>query len=778
MTPGYLGRPGRAGDIARIDLPGVAACLLALLCALQLVALLRAPAAYLPSLIDVRLGPGESIVLGQRELAAPNAGQRHLVVRRDATGAWLIRSASASTSTLRLFKGRSEQRSATTGLRSGQTFQLGATRFNVDAAPPQTLAFSAGAQHWRYDGATLWRGGAVQTPCPDSRAGARVLAAWNRLVPATLTLTRPLQFGGNLHCGNRLGLADVERAAATASRDADGIVLAAGAHSMLLVDGANLAERDASLAGVTALVAGRSRFSVRVGVGGGLDANLLQLQPVSHVALFLQPQADLPAGVSWHWQQRAAWSLAPAARWPAALLLGGALLLAIWTALGGSSLWRWRAAGLLLAVGGVAALLLQRAGSAPGIGLSMLLAWAALWYLLRAPGKLHLVTVAGVLLLAVGLLAQLELGLGGVESSWLRHVQKTACLLAIGAGLGVQLRLARTGPALAQARLETALILLALVALAGLLLQVLFGDETGVFDIQPVEFAKLALTALTAHCLALGMGAQAAPGGWPRWLRLGAPALLFIALLAFALVQVDDFSPLILLLVWTCAMALAYALASANGRLAALLAGGALACVGAVAFLHSAGPDQVADWQFYGDRFLVWLDPATHPHTGQQMLAGARAIAAGGWWGSDGVMGLTSLGQHAGAAMRIPAVQDDFAPAFFLNRHGLAAAVVLWLLQALFIAALLQVAARAWAASVAARDFRRAASHRFACFALCGGAAFVLGHLLLSWGTNLAIFPIMGQPMSFLSAGGSHLLFFICPLLALGSLCAQSFEES
>jgi cell division protein FtsW len=25
----------------------------------------------------------------------------------------------------------------------------------------------------------------------------------------------------------------------------------------------------------------------------------------------------------------------------------------------------------------------------------------------------------------------------------------------------------------------------------------------------------------------------------------------------------------------------------------------------------------------------------------------------------------------------------------------------------------------------------------------------------------------MGQPMSFLSAGGSHLLFFICPLLAV-----------
>jgi cell division protein FtsW len=331
---------------------------------------------------------------------------------------------------------------------------------------------------------------------------------------------------------------------------------------------------------------------------------------------------------------------------------------------------------------------------------------------------------------------------------------------------------------MAQSRLEWLLLGIAFMALIALALQVAFGDETGVFDIQPVEFAKLALTAISAHCLALGMGTQAQPGGLQRWLRLGMPALLFIVLLAVALVQVDDYSPLILLLVWSASMALSYALASRNGALAGVVVAVALACVGGVAFLHSAGPAEVANWQFYGDRFLVWLDPATHPHTGQQMLAGGRAIADGGWWGSDGVMGLASLGQNAGAAMRIPAVQDDFAPSFFLNRHGLAAALILWLLQALLIASLLQVAARAWAASVAARDFRVAASNRFRCFVLCGGAAFVLGHLLLSWGTNLAIFPIMGQPMPFLSAGGSHLLFFICPLLAFCAFSAQSFEEN
>ena len=100
----------------------------------------------------------------------------------------------------------------------------------------------------------------------------------------------------------------------------------------------------------------------------------------------------------------------------------------------------------------------------------------------------------------------------------------------------------------------------------------------------------------------------------------------------------------------------------------------------------------------------------------------------------------------------------------------------LWLLQALFLLALLQAARHSLGMASQARNFRHAWRGRFGYFALCGGAAFVLGHLLLSWGTNLAIFPIMGQPMSFLSAGGSHLLFFLCPLLAFSAISAPSTE--
>jgi cell division protein FtsW len=434
-------------------------------------------------------------------------------------------------------------------------------------------------------------------------------------------------------------------------------------------------------------------------------------------------------------------------------------------------------------------LLAQRAGGAPGVAWSLLLAWGALWHGL-AGRRSSAVLTTGVLLLAAGLLLQIELGLGAADSSWLRHFQKTAAATALGLGLaGAYAVLPRRAP-MAQTRLESLLLLLAGAAVAALLVQVAWGDETGVFDLQPVEFAKLALTVLTSHCVALGLGADpAGRGALLRWLRLASPALLFIVLLGVALVQVDDYSPLILLLVWGAAMLLAWSFAARRPGAGLAVAGFACACLASLVALQgtsaSLGPDAAAGWSFYGERFGVWLDPAAHPHTGRQLLLGAEAIASGGWLGAGGAFGLAALGQGAPGgpnALAIPAVQDDFAPAFLLQRHGLATGLALWALQALFLGALVHASLRAWQTGASAGDFRHAWLGRFRCFVLCGGAAFVFGHFLLSWGTNLAFFPVMGQPMSFLSAGGSHLLFFIFPLLAFAAAGAPagapSIEES
>ncbi|SFM74061.1 Cell cycle protein [Rugamonas rubra] len=817
--------------------------LLLLLCALQGLALWRAPPAWHPAAVTVRLAPGESITLGQRELAAPQADKAHLTLRRDPRDGWMLRNLSAAKQVV-LQGEAGEQRMGSVALRGGQRFQVGHHRFDVLSASADEVAFSRDGVQWRYDGAVLYRDGHALPACADAHLAARALALWNRWLPRPLSIARALAFGGNVHCDNRLGLAGVTSGAALLARaGADGplrgqLQLSAGSPdgergAVLLLDGArqtDLRQQELPLAGVHAIIAGHSRLLL------SQQEEQLNLQPTRRVTLFNVAELKLPAQVDWQWRPRALWhNPASSALWAGlalclALLAATALLaargvstsklapsvrLAPSTAQGRTGAddaipparqasgqgqihagpWRTRLTWfgtIVLLLCGLAALLLQRAGSTPSAACSLLLASGALLWWLALPGRLTLASAAAVILLAAGLLSQLDLGLGANEVSWLRYYQKSCALLAIGAGLGGLWRLwaAQRGALLPQRATEWALAVFAAVALAGLAAEVLWGDETGVFDLQPVELAKLALTCLTAHCLALRLGWQSGPRRLAehgaRWLRLIAPALLFLALLGLALVQVDDYSPLILLLLWSAAMMLAYGLASGNRLLVALPLLAALLAAAAIAWLRLASIDVDADsagqWPqnggFYADRFQVWLAPARHPHTGQQLLLGARAIAEGGWWGGDGLLGLRSLGQGAGAALRIPAVQDDFAPAFFLNRHGLLGALLLWTAQAALLAGLLWTAARSHAAGAAPRGFRQAWAGRFRYFTLCGGAALLFGHLLLSWGTNLAIFPIMGQPMSFLSAGGSHLLFFLLPLLSFAAISAQSLEEN
>jgi cell division protein FtsW len=598
------------------------AALLAMLCALQLACLWGAPPAWYPAAIVVTApAAGAELVLGQKELAAPQADRRHLALRRDPDGRWWIRNLAAGKQLI-LQRADADERMGAARLAAGQSFQVGAARFEVAAGDGRAIAFTRDGVRWSYDGAVLRRDGHALDGCADAHWPARMLGWWNRLAPRFVSVGRPLTFGGNVYCDNRLGLDGVTPGAAWIAR-ADGhhgrLELGAGnpdgEAAALLVSGAgapmeNLREREQSLDGVDALIAGHTRFTLSQRDGR------LALTPSRRITLYSAPDLRLPDGVAWTWRQRGLWSSDGGALHVA---LSVSLLLAVAAAVAGvcaelalpeGDAWHWRGAALAAAAllaGGIASLLLQRAGQPPAAALSLLLGGAALWCWLLAPGRLSLATGAAVVLLAAGLLAQLEMGLGGMESSWLRYYQKSAALLALGCGAGGLWRAwsrhaAQSGrPGLGQRGIEWSLVALAVVALAGLAAEVLWGDETGVFDLQPVELAKLALTFLAAHCLALRSGwleQGSATPHWQRWLNLIAPVLLFVALTCLALVQVDDFSPLILLLVWTTAMAFAYALAARKTWLALALGTMVLAVVGAIVWLRCVGTDDLIQWGF------------------------------------------------------------------------------------------------------------------------------------------------------------------------------------
>lgn len=756
-----------------------AALALGLVCALQLAALLLTPQRYLPSDIALRLAPGESATLGRAELAAPRAAARQFAVRRDAAGRWWLRNIHPAQPAV-LLRGDEREVTGSMALAAGQRMRLGAASFDVRAASAGRVLLRGEGYDWEYDGALLRRDGAVQPACPDS-GGASVLAAWSRITPSFLAPRRAVNVGGHLYCGNRLAAAGLDTGSVSLLRAPDGRIhlQVRGAQPAPLWDGArwiDAAQHEHALDGVSALAVGRTRFAL------ASEGDALRLRPAAQVQLFAQPRTELPPALAWTWAERPLWGVGQPSlpAWlgalAAGLLAGLAGLRLGGAAIDARSALARIAGGALIVAAAVLLLVMQRSGAAPGVGWSLLLAWAALYHALLFARNAGILGAVAVLLLGAGLLVQLELGLGARDSAWLRQVETSCVLLGAGLPAGLLLLQGVARAELSRGAAEALMVTLALAALAGLLLQVAFGNETGVFDIQPVEFAKLALAALSAHCLALASGGRGA-GSVRTWLRAIAPSLLFVLLLAVALVQVDDYSPLVLLLVWALASALAWCLASGRSRAAAALGLGCCAMLAGAVALQALGPSLGAAG-FYTERFQVWNDPGAHPHTGQQMLLGARAVREGGWLGADGMLGLATLGQSAGEALRIPAVQDDFAPSFLVNRHGLLGALLLWSLQALLLGALLHAAAASWRAGAGAGDFRRAWLARFQCFFLAGGAAFLAGHFLLSWGTNLALFPIMGQPMSFLSAGGSHLLFFICPLLAFGVASAQCARQA
>ncbi|WP_449406291.1 FtsW/RodA/SpoVE family cell cycle protein [Massilia phosphatilytica] len=734
---------------------------LAASCALQMLALLRAPAAWMPARVAVVLPRGAALDLDHAALGAPVADGGRLQLRHAADGSWWA-AAAGTAGTLLVQDGERRRRSGSVVLRPGQQFQPGALRIGVDAADADAVSLSAGRTTWRYDGALLRRDGRPQPACPDARIGTRLAGLWNPVAPAMLAFGRPLVVGGNLDCGNRIAVAGLPAPAATIARSHanDGFVLAAAPSVpvLLTVDGhaALLAGRPLRLDGGGTLVAGRTRLLL------AMDGDMLRLRPAGHVALYPDTAPRLPPGVTWTWTRRAPWDLPAQAGVPLLVVLGLGSAGALAAALGaraGTRLHAGAAAGmgLLLAGAGVVLFWLQRSGAPPGAGVGLAAAWAALAFALLAPRRLDPVLAAALPLLALGLLAQLDLGLGAPDTAWLRHFHKTAALLALACGVATLAALVRPARPLPQARIELALLLTTGAALLALLLQVAYGDETGVFDLQPVEFAKLALAALSAHCLALASADGPAPGGaWRRGLRLAAPALLFMLLLGVALVQVDDYSPLVLLALWAGTMMLAQALATRRrGTVFALTCVGGTAVL-AVALLRGVGADGIARWDFYADRFLVWLDPGTHPHTGQRLARWARAPsrkAAGAAPTARSAWRTWASPPASRCAISRPCRTTSPRPSSCSATACLLPSACGCCRRCSSLAPP-RLAVRGRRRRQGRARLPRRLARAPALLFLAGGAAFAFGHFLLSWGTNLAIFPVMGQPMSFLSAGG------------------------
>lgn len=109
----------------------------------------------------------------------------------------------------------------------------------------------------------------------------------------------------------------------------------------------------------------------------------------------------------------------------------------------------------------------------------------------------------------------------------------------------------------------------------------------------------------------------------------------------------------------------------------------------------------------------------------------------------------------------VPVVQSDFAATYIATRHGNSSALLLIVLQAVFIFLVIQLYLRLQAKR--SRDpVETGADQALALIALGAGMLFLM-QWILAWSNAFGLLPVMGQPMTWLSAGTSHHLFMAIP---------------
>ncbi len=421
----------------------------------------------------------------------------------------------------------------------------------------------------------------------------------------------------------------------------------------------------------------------------------------------------------------------------------------------------------------------------------LLTVWASVVQFLS--GRLHGIAariwMLGMLLAGIGLLTLTQLAVGSDNTRWLHFPSETAfwlmqlslwvALLALAPLeniLDALMRLLHPEQhrlQIGKLSLPSIPYLLLIAGVVGLLIaQSLGGKEEGVFGIQPVELAKFALIIAMARLLWFLRNIRTIYSEYYQRNRYAIPLTLFIRTFAVVLLGafllafgVNDNSPvfivgfLSLAFVW---LALIDPL-EPNSRSQRIRQGGIVALIaliiGTGAMLYINPPDYNSHFP-QAERFRSWSSPLLYPEAASQLLNSLQRVGEGGWFGTGW------FGKN-GVVMSLPAVQDDFIAAFMVNRFGGFMGTLLVIVQFIWLWSLFRLSS--WLRKI------EAARHVEAAFQLLGyvvyGLAWVhLLHWLISWSNILGWLPIMGQPMTWLSAGNSHLLAIGMPTLLLGLL--------
>ena len=314
--------------------------------------------------------------------------------------------------------------------------------------------------------------------------------------------------------------------------------------------------------------------------------------------------------------------------------------------------------------------------------------------------------------------------------------------------------------------------LLWLLAAGLLALQLPFGEKgiplPWIGSLQPVEAAKTLLLVFVAFLSVRALEDKqlrlpGREGLLQRWNYMihGLP-LLVIAALCFGL---DDISPILLLGLFLWSMyhltlvrperkfwpprALAENVYVEQAVLFGLAGAGVWLSV-------SVGDGTVSE------RFHTWIDPWSHTATSGQFIFSLWTLLDGGL-----------LGRGFGAPLPPlpPAAHDDFVLAVLTNRLGLAGLLLTWGTYTLIVLVGMRAVSGVTAASRPELGGRgvldRARMLGTASLLMLAIQVVVVLASVTGWA------PVMGQPLPFLAAGGSHMLLFCLPAIAMVLLATR-----
>lgn len=265
------------------------------------------------------------------------------------------------------------------------------------------------------------------------------------------------------------------------------------------------------------------------------------------------------------------------------------------------------------------------------------------------------------------------------------------------------------------------LILLALVPLIG---KKVYGAQRwlslGFMNIQPSEFAKVAVLLLGAHLLSRDGDVL----NWRNFFKILAVGLVPCA---FIIKQPDLGTSLNVLLLLG-GMILFHGVRSYVFKTCLL----GLPCL--AAFMWFVG---MRDYQ--RQRVLTFLNPGDDPRgAGYHILQARIAIGSGEIWGKGFQKGTQTQLSF------LPEKHSDFAVAVFAEEWGFVGCVTLTLLFALFLLSIFMTI-------VQAKD-------RFGCTLCVGVFFYFFWQILINMGMVTGLMPVVGIPLPFISYGGSAMI--------------------